>query len=47
MNQRGIAMGKEFRGKGVNVQLGPMMSVSYSEAGYLRFLTIVAKIGTS
>ena len=25
MNQRGTALGSEFRGKGVNVALGPMM----------------------
>ena len=25
MNQRAVAMGKEFRGKGVNIQLGPFM----------------------
>ncbi|EGN95001.1 glycoside hydrolase family 3 protein [Serpula lacrymans var. lacrymans S7.3] len=27
MRQRGVAMGQEFRGKGVNIQLGPMMQV--------------------
>jgi beta-glucosidase len=27
MHQRGVAMGEEFRGKGVNVLLGPSMSV--------------------
>jgi len=27
MYQRGVAMAQEFRGKGVNVQLGPMMCV--------------------
>ena len=25
MNQRGVAMGEEFKGKGVHVALGPMM----------------------
>jgi hypothetical protein len=30
MNQRGVAMGQEFRGKGVNVQLGPHMCVNLS-----------------
>lgn len=28
MYQRGVAMGQEFRGKGINVQLGPNMQVS-------------------
>ena len=28
MNQRGVAMGKEFRGKGANIQLGPFMRVN-------------------
>ncbi|KAF7972684.1 hypothetical protein HWV62_17242 [Athelia sp. TMB] len=27
MNQRGVAMGAEFRGKGVNIQLGPFMNI--------------------
>lgn len=29
MNQRGVAMGQEHNGKGVNVQLGPMMWVKF------------------
>jgi beta-glucosidase len=29
MNQRGVAMGQEFKGKGVHVGLGPMMFVVY------------------
>ncbi|KAI0271493.1 beta-glucosidase [Gloeopeniophorella convolvens] len=32
MNQRGAAMGAEFRGKGVNVALGPMMNLVRSPA---------------
>lgn len=28
MNQRAVAMGQEFRGKGVNIQLGPFMYVA-------------------
>ncbi|KAJ6582804.1 glycoside hydrolase family 3 protein [Mycena sp. CBHHK59/15] len=32
MRQRGVAMGAEFRGKGVNVALGPMMNLMRSPA---------------
>ncbi|KAI0702482.1 glycoside hydrolase family 3 protein [Cytidiella melzeri] len=32
MNQRGIAMGQEFRGKGVNIQLGPFMNLMRAPA---------------
>ncbi|KAJ7190406.1 beta-glucosidase [Mycena pura] len=32
MNQRGVAMGQEFRGKGVNVALGPMMNLMRAPA---------------
>jgi beta-glucosidase len=32
MNQRGVAMGQEFRGKGVNVQLGPHMNIMRAPA---------------
>ncbi|TDL28535.1 glycoside hydrolase family 3 protein [Rickenella mellea] len=32
MNLRGIAMGQEFRGKGINVQLGPMMNMMRAPA---------------
>lgn len=28
MYQRGVAMGQEFRGKGVNVALGPMVRIN-------------------
>jgi beta-glucosidase len=31
--QRGLAMGQEFRGKGVNVALGPMMNMGRDAAG--------------
>ncbi|KZP32329.1 glycoside hydrolase family 3 protein [Athelia psychrophila] len=27
MNQRGVAMGAEFKGKGINIQLGPFMNI--------------------
>lgn len=33
MNQRGTALGSEFRGKGVNVALGPMMNLMRAPAG--------------
>ncbi|KAI0815283.1 glycoside hydrolase family 3 protein [Irpex lacteus] len=32
INQRGVAMGQEFRGKGVNVQLGPFMNIMRAPA---------------
>ncbi|KAJ7173243.1 beta-glucosidase [Mycena filopes] len=32
MNQRGVAMGQEFKGKGVNVGLGPMMNLMRAPA---------------
>ncbi|CAL1696170.1 unnamed protein product [Somion occarium] len=32
MRQRGVAMGEEFRGKGVHVQLGPMMNIMRAPA---------------
>ncbi|KAJ7735027.1 beta-glucosidase [Mycena metata] len=32
MNQRGVAMGQEFKGKGVNVALGPMMNLMRASA---------------
>ncbi|KAJ7262071.1 beta-glucosidase [Mycena rebaudengoi] len=32
MNQRGVAMAQEFRGKGVHVQLGPMMNLMRAPA---------------
>ncbi|KAJ4494293.1 glycoside hydrolase family 3 protein [Lentinula lateritia] len=32
MQQRGVAMGQEFRGKGVNVALGPMMNLMRAPA---------------
>lgn len=35
MRQRGAALGEEFRGKGVNVALGPAMSVSIPLGAYM------------
>ncbi|KLO13958.1 glycoside hydrolase family 3 protein [Schizopora paradoxa] len=32
MNQRGVAMGEEFRGKGVHIALGPMMNLMRAPA---------------
>jgi len=32
MRQRGVALGQEFRGKGVNVHLGPMMNLARAPA---------------
>ncbi|KAJ8084260.1 hypothetical protein PM082_003028 [Marasmius tenuissimus] len=33
IRQRGAAMGQEFRGKGINVALGPMMNIARAPAG--------------
>jgi beta-glucosidase len=33
MNKRGVAIGAEFRGKGVNVALGPMMNMMRAPEG--------------
>lgn len=33
MRERGVAMGEEFRGKGMNVALGPMMNLMRAPAG--------------
>ncbi|KAI0781584.1 glycoside hydrolase family 3 protein [Irpex lacteus] len=32
MNQKGVAMGQEFRGKGINAQLGPFMNIMRAPA---------------
>ncbi|KAI0094594.1 glycoside hydrolase family 3 protein [Irpex rosettiformis] len=32
INQRGVAMGQEFRGKGVNIQLGPFVNIMRAPA---------------
>jgi hypothetical protein len=33
MRRRGVAIGEEFRGKGVNIHLGPSVGVSLSTSG--------------
>lgn len=40
MRLRGEAMGKEFRGKGVNVALGPAMNMARAPEGQLRTLPL-------